>query len=814
MAQTGRWGINCSMAKMCKINILNNNIELYNNPRAIAIVLNHNDHAASNATVSGNTIYAGLPQPILGPPGQAAIAVGGIVVNEQLNSYPLMIKDNTIRLRRAVHGIHVNSNTKAELRNNSIAFQNTNPGQPFDRNGILLQNCEKVLLRCNSTVNAANGNAIAGRTTGINIEKSKNGTYSCNSMNRTETGMRFDGDCTGSDILTNIFNRHDVGLLYTASAITGDQRDKGNQWFGNYGTAGAVNLGGALNFNGNRYQISSVYPFAPPSVPISPGSWFEPSPNPLLISCNPQISCNGPIIAPLIALNSIDVAVVNNQMPQNPAALPWELKKGLYNKLDKNPILQLNPAMGAFYNNHQNQPIGTVVEAFDALELTGHADSTEIAQLVFYTNTAELMLDSLQQLDSLYSAGLIIDTLYQVQKMMHLQNLNQHIDITKNYNAQLQHNSSINSQQAQIINNGILPTNSQEINEQSVNEIYLQKVALGNTNFTNTELQRLYDVAVLCPDMDGNAVYRARSIYALIELENYSNSCAAMPKTAAKSYQDCHLDVHFVNPSLEGTVGTNKVPYQWGICESTPDLHPYSLGMYSASDSLTYVGVTVSPGLYNESISSKMIDTLKTGFVYKFSFEYAAFYNSIMPASISLWLGNSLCNKDQLVFSGTSTDTFWRTKTVEFIPNNNYTHFIISGEIDLPVNYGFIDNLRPVPRPRSCDSVQVVNDPDLTDSLTTEEVITDIFQLEQQLFKIYPNPNLKGLLTVEWQKNLSSGTIVILDALGRETGKYPVPERATKQQIDISHLPSGAYTVQLKKEGRVIGREKLIVMRE
>ena len=66
-------------------------------------------------------------------------------------------------------------------------------------------------------------------------------------------------------------------------------------------------------------------------------------------------------------------------------------------------------------------------------------------------------------------------------------------------------------------NAAITATITPEINEQAVNEIYLQTVAIGVDTFTTAQTADLLEIAQQCPPCGGDAVYRARSLYALID---------------------------------------------------------------------------------------------------------------------------------------------------------------------------------------------------------------------------------------------------------------------------------------------------------
>lgn len=58
-----------------------------------------------------------------------------------------------------------------------------------------------------------------------------------------------------------------------------------------------------------------------------------------------------------------------------------------------------------------------------------------------------------------------------------------------------------------------------ETNQKQVNEVYLSTIAKEVKDFTPEQAAELYAIADQCPMMGGNAVYRARALYSLIDEE-------------------------------------------------------------------------------------------------------------------------------------------------------------------------------------------------------------------------------------------------------------------------------------------------------
>lgn len=63
---------------------------------------------------------------------------------------------------------------------------------------------------------------------------------------------------------------------------------------------------------------------------------------------------------------------------------------------------------------------------------------------------------------------------------------------------------------AQVLNSGISPANTMEINRQTVNDIYMNSWAAGRFDLTDDEYNTLYGIAAQQPVLGGSGVYSAR----------------------------------------------------------------------------------------------------------------------------------------------------------------------------------------------------------------------------------------------------------------------------------------------------------------
>lgn len=79
-------------------------------------------------------------------------------------------------------------------------------------------------------------------------------------------------------------------------------------------------------------------------------------------------------------------------------------------------------------------------------------------------------------------------------------------------------------------------------------------------------------------------------------------------------------------------------------------------------------------------------------------------------------------------------------------------------------------------------------------------------------FQLYPNP-VKNLLTLKHYVSNSTkkGLYVLLDVHGKQLRKRNLSLDSSEQTWDLSSLPSGIYVIELRIEGEVIQKEKLVI---
>lgn len=780
-------GVSALFSANRSINISSNRIAA----RQTGIDLSQNG-TTTIASITNNDIAVGGAGML--PFGNAGIAVN----NANISDPQLNITRNNIQQNRATYGILLQAQTRGTIAENTISLSSGN-NNIFNRFAIASLGCLAATVRCNNI--SLQGNRI--NSWGLFVGDSEDCRYACNQLNGTSTGTEFDGDCLGvlgTRFSGNRFQNHDIGLLYSANnTSTGDQVRQGNRWAGNSG--GAMHLGSILDYQQSEYFISNSNPQFIPSSTFPNSGWFV-AQSGNSFDCAATNTCSNPFLPPAFAptLRQIDTLIATNTSnPTTPAI--WAQRRMLYEKLDKNPQWR-NGVFAQFYNQQTALPLSEVYILDEERQTIVTIDSPQIQLLQQYTNQIKALQDSLIYMDSLQQ--IIQDTNYIIQRDFLSQQLQQTHQNALSFCVSL-HNNCINNTQIVLSDNNTISTSFiVEQNEKNFNEIYLQTAAVGNEIFTPTQAQLLMDIANQCPVEGGSVVYKARSLYQLVEPTVFSNNCNQPQAKMTEIKQDtviCYDTVGFSNPSFEGTPDSDVPPPSWSICLNSPDTQPTLPPFPTASEGNTYLGLVSINDDFTEAVCQKLKDTLYAGINYSFLIDIAHGTPPVgYRANGSIWLGNYLGHRAEQIHFLEPQDTLWRTDTVRFMPSQSYSHILFSSEFYQPSGGIFIDNVRPLLF--ACDTI----------STNVSSIKPQLISMEDEAyFHLYPNPNSNGELTVEWG-DFSASSIYIVDALGQRVANYTISSNGIlQQQIDIKSLPDGFYFVLLQTEKQFLARKKLIV---
>lgn len=165
------------------------------------------------------------------------------------------------------------------------------------------------------------------------------------------------------------------------------------------------------------------------------------------------------------------------------------------------------------------------------------------------------------------------------------------------------------------------------------------------------------------------------------------------------------------NPSFEDMPSDATVPHHWHACDdmTTPDILPGYWGVYlEPSDGDTYVGIITRQNATYEQFGQRLSAPLEKGQCYEFTVDLAhsdVYAGYKKPIKLQVYLGDSKCNTDQLVFtSPLIKDKAWQTHKISFKAKSSHQYIILKAHIsDRKVSHMgniLIDNMTTI---RKCN---------------------------------------------------------------------------------------------------------------
>ena len=362
-------------------------------------------------------------------------------------------------------------------------------------------------------------------------------TINCNDIDNTYEGLVIHGptnsNASSSLVGGNNFRNHFNALHLTSSAIIGQQIRTGNLWFNTpltvLGTQGKnaiydnVNNAAAFEIIVNpNTSIANADP-EPDPIYVEPSGWITPDTTNL-----PNFEC---IVAQYcnqfnIASNNegeLDEEVMDesiNNYPYTPETI-WMLQSELYARLSRDSILLNSDSLyQAFYNNMQNDNIALFENVNEELQTAYDLDPAVYANLVQNNSNLNVLIDDLSaKMEQLNDESLSTEALASLQA--EIASLQSSIQTLVEYNNNAielaQTSQTLTVSNVEAVNNGIVSSETVELNEQEVNEIYLNTFAENVFEFSPAQENSLLSIANQCPMAGGPAVFKARALYAQID---------------------------------------------------------------------------------------------------------------------------------------------------------------------------------------------------------------------------------------------------------------------------------------------------------
>ncbi|MCA9915755.1 MAG: T9SS type A sorting domain-containing protein, partial [Anaerolineae bacterium] len=312
-------------------------------------------------------------------------------------------------------------------------------------------------------------------------------------------------------------------LLLGSNALIGQQENTGNRWTNAGGATTALHQGGFLLSDYSKFIVDANENAEYLPNLTDPFGWFQDVSDPATsYVCQTEIACPVPSLA---YQGNLDRLIAKGEISgfANQDFSLWLAQKRLYERLSSegNPYGS-DTLFVSFLSTKENTSVGK----FASLQL-GIRDLFDISAgtLTTIDTTESSMADNLELLATVEqqfaATGLSSqDSAVLAIKRADLRNQIAQQDSTLNdHIAAIQ--SSRNSAAQTLLNQNanLGGTDSWEINEKSVNTIYLQTVAQGIDTLTAQQQSDLEAIAAMCPLADGEAVLRARGILALVSGE-------------------------------------------------------------------------------------------------------------------------------------------------------------------------------------------------------------------------------------------------------------------------------------------------------
>ncbi|MEZ5046240.1 MAG: T9SS type A sorting domain-containing protein [Chitinophagaceae bacterium] len=377
----------------------------------------------------------------------------------------------------------LNTNQNVRLTENAINFYTNNPySGNILASGIYANQCNGTVFQ----LNIIRGNlpiltGPASPFVGLYLLQSINSIIDCNRFFDLPVGLRADGNCQASSVLSNKFTTMGNGIRCNDFTVAGTLGNIGSLSFDSRNRFNQSSLASSpQNFDIYRMTTSPLPPptyygdmtwaFFPTSGSFTPNTAYLTQSNtgaPFMACANdnipvlmlaPQSSADDMPLEEALAIAQDSVTYIDLE-----PGCKWLDQRRLYTVLAGDSLLRISQSeLQNFYNQMQNEKIKDLVY-IDKL-LQGLSDTTHVA-------------------DSLYSATIL--------------------------------------QQATSLNAGIVSSNPLEQNEVFINTYFIQWLQSGWIALDSTQQSQIEMMARSCPYINGRAVYKARTLYAA--LGGYAN---------------------------------------------------------------------------------------------------------------------------------------------------------------------------------------------------------------------------------------------------------------------------------------------------
>jgi hypothetical protein len=423
-----------------------------------------------------------------------------------------LFSQNTIIVTDGAAGIDVGVSRNLKVINNLVNLNNGSSTY-----GIGISGGDLNGVNCN-TINGVGQKGIYGIMAGRS-------NFVCNNASGTGIGLNFEGVFVGKGSIrvagNTMNNNAGGGLLMGSDAVIGAQVHQGNKWTG-AGFTIAQHLGGIGVAVRSQFTVdANQNPAFLPSV-VLPGQWFvnvsAPSTS---YQCSPNnLDC--PIVqaaSDYVREKEIAKGLLTGLTYQAPQL--WTAQRRLYERLSE----EGNPYPGDVdFNNFMASAQTNGIKAYADLQIgirqAFQTSTTDRADLATFETQLEQGLGQLAQTEALLNTSGLSqqDSITLAAQRNSIKQGLVNITIQRENKLNTIANTRLSVSNSMLTqNNNLTGTGDFRTNEKTVNDIYLQTVAVGNNTFSAVQLVSLQAIAAQCPLSGGEAVLRARDMLTLTQ---------------------------------------------------------------------------------------------------------------------------------------------------------------------------------------------------------------------------------------------------------------------------------------------------------
>lgn len=420
-----------------------------------------------------------------------------------------------------------------------IRENNLTVGDNLGSDGIFLAGGTDINVLCNDIYGPqpVDPSINAPTQDGIYAGLSANPVIRDNHITDFDNALKVEYDCGTADIGCNDFlGNNAFGLFYEASAITGNQLDKGNVW-----DCTSTSGDEARSLAYDNYSEIFTVDFEDTGNPSPfPESWnlfefFDDFGNPTP-TCPTDPDCE--LTEVVAEVTSTDIAIAQGELTEFPG-MGNSAEQNLYRKLTENPgLLTGDSLMQAFVSANEDSTVGQFYTLRSRIPDLAKVPTATQAEMDGNLEQIQANLSEMDSIAALLAAQTSWPTYDSLQQQLDTlaQDIGQLYEANDSIYEVLQAGWQLLADSLIDFNDGINAAAIYEVNEKKVFDIFLNTIGKGDTTATAAQLDTLESIAAQCPEEGGRGVLTAIVLYrALTGDQLEPMDCGAQGRSASYS---------------------------------------------------------------------------------------------------------------------------------------------------------------------------------------------------------------------------------------------------------------------------------------